>query len=111
MDERTGEITSLLRRWRVDDREAVDQLVPLVYGELNFSSPQRIDLLDLDRALERLREREPQVERLVELRFLAGLTIEESGVVMKRSEASLSRYWALARTFLSRELQRAPAAV
>jgi RNA polymerase sigma factor (TIGR02999 family) len=190
--ERTGEITSLLRRWRAGDRAAVDELAPLVYDELKklarsalrgrppgqtlqptalvhelfvrllgrpamnledrhhffalaakllrqvlvdqarargaqkrgggtvcvdatgvelASSPPAVDLLDLDRALEKLRQHEPQAERLVELRFFAGLTIEESAVVMARSEASLSRDWALARAFLFRELQRAPAAV
>lgn len=73
------------------------------------STPPGIDLLDLDRALEKLRRREPEIERLVEIRFFAGLTIQEAAVVLARSEASLIRDWALARAFLFRELGGAAA--
>jgi RNA polymerase sigma factor (TIGR02999 family) len=68
-------------------------------------APPEVDLLDLDRALAKLREREPQVEQLVELRFFGGLTIAESATVLDRSEASLARDWTLARAFLFRELR------
>jgi RNA polymerase sigma factor (TIGR02999 family) len=66
--------------------------------------PLPVDLLDLDRALARLRVRDEQLERLVELRYFGGLTLEESAEVLQRSEASVSRDWALARAFLFREL-------
>ncbi len=69
-----------------------------------------IDLLDLQQALEKLARRDPQLEQLVELRFFGGLTIEESAEVTGRSEASISRDWALARAFLFRELGGAAAA-
>lgn len=182
---RTGEVTSLLRRWRAGDGAAIDELAPLVYDELKrlarsalrgkpssptvqptvlvhelfvrllgrpaldledrhhffalaarmlrqllvdqartrqarkrgggcltidaeaaglASAPRGIDLLDLERALDKLRRREPEVERLVEIRFFGGLTIPEAAVVLSRSEASLARDWALARAFLFREL-------
>lgn len=67
-------------------------------------APQVVDLLDLDRALGKLREREPRMERLVELRYFGGLTLEEAAELLDRSEASLSRDWTLARAFLFREL-------
>ncbi len=186
----TGEVTSLLRRWRAGDEAALDALAPLVYDELKrlarsalrgkpssstlqptvlvhelfvrllgrpaldledrhhffalaarmlrqllvdqarirqarkrgggcltvdaaaaglATAPRGIDLLDLDRALAKLRRREPEVERLVEIRFFAGLTIPEAAVVLSRSEASLARDWALARAFLFRELGGAAA--
>jgi RNA polymerase sigma factor (TIGR02999 family) len=73
-------------------------------------APQVVDLLDLDRALGKLREREPRMERLVELRYFGGLTLEEAAAVLDRSEASLSRDWTLARAFLFRELHPAGAA-
>jgi RNA polymerase sigma factor (TIGR02999 family) len=69
------------------------------------AAPPPIDLLDLHQALEKLARRDPQLERLVELRFFGGLTIEESASVLERSEASISRDWAVARAFLFRELQ------
>lgn len=64
-----------------------------------------VDLLDLDRALAKLRRRDPAAERLVELRYFAGLTLAEAAAVLERSEASLSRDWAAARAFLLRELR------
>jgi RNA polymerase sigma factor (TIGR02999 family) len=67
-------------------------------------APPAVDLLDLDRALTRLREHDEQLERLVELRYFGGLTLEESADVMERSEASISRDWVVARAFLFREL-------
>jgi RNA polymerase sigma factor (TIGR02999 family) len=67
-------------------------------------SAPAVDLLDLDRALTRLREHDEQLERLVELRYFGGLTLEESSEVMERSEASISRDWVVARAFLFREL-------
>jgi RNA polymerase sigma-70 factor (ECF subfamily) len=73
-------------------------------------TPQVVDLLDLDRALGKLRERDPRIERLVELRYFGGLTLEEAAAVLDRSEASLSRDWTLARAFLYRELHPGAAA-
>ena len=70
-------------------------------------APQAVEVLDLDRALEKLRNQEPVVEQLVELRFFGGLTLEESARVLARSEASLSRDWAYARAYLFRELRSA----
>ncbi len=187
---RSGEVTSLLRRWRAGDGAAIEELAPLVYDELKrlarsalrgkpssptvqptvlvhelfvrllgrpaldledrhhffalaarmlrqllvdqartrqalkrgggcltidaeaaglATAPRGIDLLDLERALDKLRRREPEVERLVEIRFFGGLTIPEAAVVLSRSEASLARDWALARAFLFRELGGAAA--
>jgi len=68
------------------------------------AAPAALDLLDLDRALDALRARDPQLERLVELRFFAGLTVEESALVLERSPASISRDWVVARAVLLREL-------
>jgi RNA polymerase sigma factor (TIGR02999 family) len=70
--------------------------------------PRAVELLDLDRALGALARRDPQLERLVELRFFGGLTIEESSTVLARSEAALNRDWATARAFLFRELTQPP---
>jgi RNA polymerase sigma factor (TIGR02999 family) len=73
------------------------------------AAPAReIELLDLDRALGALARRDPELERLVEIRFFGGLTIEESSSVLGRSVASLARDWATARAFLYRELATPP---
>jgi len=42
----------------------------------------------------------------VELRFFAGLTIEETAAVMQTSHATVEREWKTAKAFLKRELTR-----
>src|SRR5690606_24301226 len=58
------------------------------------------DVLALDAALTRLERAEPQLARVVELRFFAGLSLEETAEVMGRSARSVDRDWRKARAFL-----------
>lgn len=62
------------------------------------------DLLDLDAALTRLAESEPEMARLVELRYFAGLSVEESAKALGVSARTIKRNWAFARAWLGREL-------
>jgi RNA polymerase sigma factor (TIGR02999 family) len=62
------------------------------------------DVLAVDRALERLAARDPEHARIVELRFFAGLSIEETAHVLDRSSATVKRAWRLAKAWLFREL-------
>jgi DNA-directed RNA polymerase specialized sigma24 family protein len=55
-------------------------------------------------ALSRLAEWEPEIARLVELRFFAGLTLEESAECLGLSQRTAYRHWAYARAWLRREL-------
>ena len=63
-----------------------------------------IDLVDLDRALTRLAETYPEQARIVEMRFLVGLTIEEVAYVLGTSTPTVVRRWRMARAWLRREL-------
>jgi RNA polymerase sigma factor (TIGR02999 family) len=63
-----------------------------------------IDLLALNRALERLEQMDPEQARLVELRFFGGLTVEETAEAMNISPATVKRHWTVARAWLAREL-------
>ena len=67
--------------------------------------PGHVDLLDLDEALERLSARSPEQGRIVEMRFFAGLTVEETAHVIGRSPRTVKREWRLAKAWLFRELQ------
>jgi len=58
----------------------------------------------LDEALERLAAIDAEQARIVELRFFAGLSIEEAAEAMGISPATLKRRWSLARAWLFREL-------
>jgi RNA polymerase sigma factor (TIGR02999 family) len=66
-----------------------------------------VDLLALDDALKKLASLDEQQSRLVELRYFAGLSIEETAAVMDLSPATVKREWATARAWLRRELRNA----
>ena len=72
--------------------------------------PGDVDLLGLNDALDRLAELDARQSRIVELRFFAGLSIEETAEVMHLSPASIKREWNTARAWLFREMSRNPAA-
>src|SRR5207248_840124 len=58
----------------------------------------------LDEALTRLEQIDAEQARIVELRFFAGLSIEETADALGISPATLKRRWSLARAWLFREL-------
>ena len=62
------------------------------------------DLLDVDRALTRLADRDETKARLVELRYFGGLTMEEAAAALELPLSTAERHWRLARAFLVREL-------
>lgn len=63
------------------------------------------DILGVDEALERLAREDPDQVRIIELRFFAGLSVEETAEVLKRSPRTVKREWRLARAWLYRELR------
>jgi len=62
------------------------------------------DVLMVDRALARLAAVDPRAERIVEMRFFAGMTEAEIAVVLGRTERWVRQQWAFARAWLRREL-------
>ncbi len=63
-----------------------------------------IDLLELDEALTALAALDPKQAEVVELRFFAGLTVEETAEVMGISPATVKRWWTLSKAWLRREM-------
>ncbi len=68
-----------------------------------------VDALALDRALVKLGELDPDQVRIVELRFFAGLTVEETAAALAISPGTVKREWAVAKGWLYRELTRTKA--
>jgi RNA polymerase sigma-70 factor, ECF subfamily len=62
----------------------------------------------LDEALTRLEQVDAEQARIVELRYFAGLSIEETADALGMSPATLKRRWAMARAWLFRELSGSP---
>ena len=71
----------------------------------NALAPQpAVDVVALDEALEQLAAVDPRQSRIVELRFFAGLSVEETAEALGISEATVKRDWATARLWLYNEL-------
>jgi len=63
------------------------------------------DILSLNDALDRLAKLDPLKARIVELRHFGGLSVEETAEVLKISEVTVMRHWALAKSWLRREVR------
>jgi len=68
------------------------------------SEKPRADLVALDDALKRLAAVDERKSRVVELRYFGGLSVEETGEVLKVSPETVMRDWKLAKAWLLREL-------
>jgi RNA polymerase sigma factor (TIGR02999 family) len=75
---------------------------------MTFFPKQTVDLVALDDALNTLAKLDAQQSRIVELRFFAGLSIEETSRVLGVSPATVKRGWTTARIWLSREMRATP---
>jgi len=65
------------------------------------------DLLDLDRALDKLAAIQPRAVQTVECRFFGGLSVEETAASLDVSVRTVKRDWILARAWLFREMRGA----
>jgi len=72
---------------------------------LGLVKEPNVDLIALDDALNTLAAMDERQSRIIELRFFAGLTLEETSEVLSISEATVSRDWASAKAWLYRELR------
>ena len=63
-------------------------------------TPDLVDVLALDRALEELTMVEERLCRVVEFRFFAGLTIDETAATLGVSAATVERDWMVAKAWL-----------
>jgi RNA polymerase sigma factor (TIGR02999 family) len=64
-----------------------------------------VNLMVVDEAVQRLAEIDPELTRIVELRFFAGLSEEESASVLGVSARTVRRGWSVAKLWLARELR------
>ncbi len=72
--------------------------------EVSAGAEPDVELVALDDALQALAKLDPVLSQLVELRFFAGMTIEETAAVLDISSATVKREWTSARAWLYRRL-------
>jgi RNA polymerase sigma factor (TIGR02999 family) len=110
-----GICARLMRRVLVDYARARDfqkrgvrpEKVPL--DEVSIPAPELpVDILALDLALETLAITDERKSRVVELRFFAGLTTEETAEVLRVSPDTVKRDWRMAKMWLLRQLEARP---
>lgn len=71
-----------------------------------FKEPS-VDVLELDEALTALSAMDSELGRIVELRFFAGMSIDETAAVLGVSAPTIARRWRVARMWLWGELNAA----
>ena len=109
-----GVVAQVMRRILVDyararyakKRGGSTVLVSLEAAAAESSDPQAVDIVAIDEALGRLAARDPDQVRIIELRFFAGLSVEETAHVLARSPRTIKREWRLAKAWLYQELQK-----
>ena len=80
-----------------------------LHFDVALDGPDDLDLVALDEALTRFGESYPRQARVVELRFLAGLSVEEAAEVLDVSTRTVIFDWQMARAWLKRALHTADA--
>lgn len=92
-------------RRRKSDKRGGDAIPVTIGAALDLAAAaENFDVVALDEALVQLEKIFPQQARIVELRFYAGLTIDETATVLGISPATISREWTMARAWLKRAL-------
>ena len=107
-----GTAAQLMRRILIDHarrhlrakRGGTQVMLPLEEA-LAFTPEHSEDLLKLDEALDRLSKLDPRQSRIVELRFFAGLSVEETSSFLNVSPITVKRDWAVAKVWLYGELR------
>ncbi len=92
-----------IARARATQKRGGDRVRVTWDGAASSGAPSAEDVLAIHDALEKLERADPSLSRVVELRFFAGLTGDETAAVMGLSRRRVVAQWELARAWLFRE--------
>ncbi len=95
-----------LKRGGGAEHVPIDQAMDAV--PIGVSEEQAAELSALDEVLRQLEQIDPRQGRIVECRFFAGLSIEDTALALGISPATVKREWTMARAWLYREMQKRP---
>jgi RNA polymerase sigma factor (TIGR02999 family) len=87
------------RRKQADKRGGQGRRVPLEAADIGLTSPAE-QLLDIDEALTRLAKEDEPAARLIQLRYFAGLSIEDAAEAIGISRSTAYEHWSYARVRL-----------
>jgi RNA polymerase sigma factor (TIGR02999 family) len=107
-----GIAARLMRRILVDDarkRNAAKRggsLIQVPLDEIeNLAQQQAANVVAVDEALQRLEAIDTRQSQIVELRFFAGLSIDETAELLKVSPGTVMRDWTFARAWLKSQMK------
>src|SRR4030095_7401931 len=92
-------------RTRQAEKRGGNVVVITLNEELIVSDEQNDEVVALDDALKRLVQLDQRKCQIVELRFFAGLSIEETAEVIGLSPGAIMREWTLAKAWLRKEIK------
>ena len=79
--------------------------ITVTLTDVHAASPApTVDFVDLDAALRSLEALDPEQVRIVELRYFAGLSIDETAAALRTSPSTVKRGWLAAKTYIRRRL-------
>ena len=96
------------RRRAAEKRGGKVQFTTLEEGRVPVEE-RAAEVVALDEALQLLEELDPRLVQIVEMRFFAGLSVEETAEALSLSTATVKRDWRKARAFLNQRLGPADA--
>ena len=97
-------VIDYVRRSRSQKRDPGTPVVVLDGDAAPADGPSTVDLIAMNEALDQLEALDPRQAKVVELRFFAGLELEEIAQQLDVSPRTVKRDWRRARTFLSHAL-------
>jgi len=97
-------LVDLARARASDKRGAAPHRITLDDGMVATAADHVVDILAVDQALERLAAIDERKARVVELRFFAGMSVEEAAEVLNVARDTVMRDWKFARLWLMRAL-------
>ena len=108
-----GLAAQIMRRILVDfaraqqsEKRGGDEIQVSLSEAADVAQERSAGLVVLDDALQTLEQLDPRQARVVELRYFAGLSLEETAEALKVSVGTVRRDWSLARAWLFRELSQ-----
>lgn len=99
-------LISYARMKKADKRGKGAEHVP-IHDVVLAAESRPADLIALDEALTKLEEMSARQARVIECRFFAGMSVEETAEALSISPATVKREWTAARAWLNRELTQA----
>ncbi len=92
-------------RTKTRDKRGGKDFHPIQFEDNELSGSGSIEIGLLDEALNKLEKQDARLCQVVELRYLVGLTIEETAEILKVSPVTVKRDWLTAKAWLFRELK------